>query len=793
MTSIAFRGLRVSLGHAHAHVDDLRGVDTAHALAEATAPTDGPPAAPPSFAPSLIVGGFVDEEYSNLKREQLRAASELWRVRARMRALEQRVLPPASLPGADLLARGHERCWCLCSRLESLHSLPSDMGEQATTLRDLAVAASLSALRAASNRAPLPWPPGASAAEDEALWAEVGTPLLSEPCSRNDQGAKGNLEMDTPATIFSDLADWRCWLLSVRHPPSGRTVVVAAALRKPLPPQPPGVQRLAFVALGQGGAHEGGGGGAAARLEARLRSEVLMALDRWRPSVQMAKPQPRRALVEACEDLAFSSEYARRVLPLRPSVTPLVQQATDAVVLIAKAAKEPDGRELRDRVHGAVGRMVESLRRAAALRPEGASRWRHRLSSQLALELTARPELADARELMPLSKPSEKMAALRSAALTVLEGFGPAADRRQKPAELVAVEAFAEGRKKAGGSARLRTAALEVISLFGGPEGRRAKSAEVVAVEAFEEARRRGVEQDAALEQAAGAAAAAMRRWEANAASAAEVEAKAAAEAEAVEQAAAARATAPAEAANGDGLKTLLRLHAHPNCAGSVRRVLGDVLDFLLHLTPAEELLPAGHKGAAIDVRSVIDGGVADVERCLEPLQSGAGLAANADVICATHATAGTASTLTSIAETAAEEAATPTAEGAFAFSADTYGGPLSYLCNVELLGNMLREGYIERRLGSTAQYARLLTALIEGCIGRQSPPFLLRVLAEGAWACARTARVRAGARLGHDAGLEAAERKLAVLGPAAVDMLRADLTAVAEAAEEEEGRRQRK
>ena len=40
---------------------------------------------------------------------------------------------------------------------------------------------------------------------------------------------------------------------------------------------------------------------------------------------------------------------------------------------------------------------------------------------------------------------------------------------------------------------------------------------------------------------------------------------------------------------------------------------------------------------------------------------------------------------------------------------------------------------------------------------------------------------------------MEAAERKLAVLGPAAVDMLRADLTAVAEAAEEEEGRRQRK
>ena len=80
------------------------------------------------------------------------------------------------------------------------------------------------------------------------------------------------------------------------------------------------------------------------------------------------------------------------------------------------------------------------------------------------------------------------------------------------------------------------------------------------------------------------------------------------------------------------------------------------------------------------------------------------------------------------------------------------------------------------------------LAALLEGCslpeAGRpRPPPFLLRALAECAWACVSAARVRAGSR---SVGLEAAERRLAVLGPAALEGLRADLAAAIESMPED-------
>ena len=55
-------------------------------------------------------------------------------------------------------------------------------------------------------------------------------------------------------------------------------------------------------------------------------------------------------------------------------------------------------------------------------------------------------------------------------------------------------------------------------------------------------------------------------------------------------------------------------------------------------------------------------------------------------------------------------------------------------------------------------------------------PPFLRRLLAESAWSCVVQAKVRDGARLGHDVKLDEVERKLSLLGPAALDALRKDL-----------------
>ena len=141
-----------------------------------------------------------------------------------------------------------------------------------------------------------------------------------------------------PRGVFSvgDGAAWRCWMLVLHHVRSQRIVAVVTALRKQLPPQAAGVQRLAFVALGTVIGKEAD---AAQQLEGRLCVSALRALGRWKAD-KPPPPLPRMHLVAQCEALNFTYEFARRVLPLRPSCAPLIAQACDAIIDIARAACE---------------------------------------------------------------------------------------------------------------------------------------------------------------------------------------------------------------------------------------------------------------------------------------------------------------------------------------------------------------------------------------------------------------------------------------------------------------------
>jgi hypothetical protein len=56
----------------------------------------------------------------------------------------------------------------------------------------------------------------------------------------------------------------------------------------------------------------------------RLRSSTLAALRSW--TAPLVPPQPRQALVAACESLAWTPELCRLMLPLRPSCYPLLAQ-----------------------------------------------------------------------------------------------------------------------------------------------------------------------------------------------------------------------------------------------------------------------------------------------------------------------------------------------------------------------------------------------------------------------------------------------------------------------------------
>ena len=684
-----FRGLRVALAHGRfgTHEDDLRGVRAA--LAESMAPADNHirNVPEPHFTPSLIVGDHCTSAYCDAKQAQLALAAELWRTRHSIAALEgaAKTLHQPAPEVSSSMASAQDRCWALATPPESPPSVLPPEWEQDESLCDMAAAAAIAALRTPTNEALLPWPPPRACQEDEVLWHELDEPLRSEACAREaDTGRRHDLA--------ADAAVWRSWLLVMRHAPSARTVAVVAAVRKMMPPQAPAVQRLAFVAIGRGGA--AAGDDASVRLEQRLCVAVRAALSRWRPDLP-TPPQPRRELVAQCEALSLTAEYACRLLPLRPSCQPLLAQACDAVIDIAHAAREPDGGDVRTRVLAAQERLCEALRRAAALRQGRATRWRHRLSARLAMELSVRPELR-AEQLLP----------------------PPSVD-------------------------------------------------------------------------ANGAMAAA----------------------------------ADDEEAIGPGLRSLIRLHARPEVCGAARRALGDVLDYLLHLTPAEALhtdhadheadadaadgLEGGAADAAIGaihdepLRRAVRGRSADVDACLEPLVGGAGLGAHADVIACVHATAGAPARLGPITwdetavrtdddttRTAHHPSAAPTAgvEGGGgvqggrdeAFSVAYAGGSgVGYVCNLELLSLMLREGYVERRVGGGC-YARTLCAFLDSATmaSVEAPPYMLRVLAEGAWGCVRTAQARDGARLGDDAR---AERRLALLGPGSLKELRADLVATFE------------
>ena len=901
MTAVSFRGVRVALGEGlrGAYVDDLRDPGSRAALREALADGSAPASESglPLLLPELIVGDHVTTGYKDLKEEQRHLASELWRTRGRIRALEAQqaaeVAAAASATAADnevafpaavtSAPTSNTRFWSLVAPLEPLVLLPPEC-EQEAHLRDLGAGAAVAALdqalrhsttgASAASSEPLLWPPRRRCtAEHERLWSEVEQPpLRSESYQRRagrDAAVASSIASASPLQLSRDTCVWSCWLAAWHHPPSGRVVASVAALRKPLPPLRGGVQRLCFVALGGGGIGERGEAAVSA-IAQRLLDAAAEALEAWRSSPP-PPPQPRRDLVARCEELCFPIEYARRVLPLRPSVQPLLTTAADAVVEIAQCGALSDGAVIRARVSAARSRLTEALARASALQPaRQAAMWRHRLSLRLASELALRSELVDGSDmLLPWPAPSaSRTAALRAAALHIISGFGEATRRWPKQKEAAAAEAGSrEATKRTGASRlpRLRAAALEVISFFGGAdEGRRPRAAELVALEAFEEARRRGAAREAAILRAAEAAAEADAA-EARAAEMAEAEAAKARVAEArarvgpkeaaqaAEEAAdeerpptriaKAATTGQEEARNNGGVKNgeggpgpghavalsglvaLIRLYAHPRCGGGARRALGDVLDYLLHITPTERL----HQDREPDgwgdwgCGQELSTGHPNAERgaaCLEPIAGvGAGLGAYADVIASLHKTSNRPARLGSIPLTTAEEQSLATAAVALskraAYRADDagyvapYGGgddnlidvphAHAYACNLDVLCLMLREGYVEKRVGAEV-YPRLLLAFLDGQLGEddesrrrrrrtkgrldekdddEQPDFLLRVLAEAATKVISRAHVRAGARQGHDVRLTAAQKRLQpLLGPAAMEALRADLVA---------------
>jgi hypothetical protein len=307
----------------------------------------------------------------------------------------------------------------------------------------------------------------------------------------------------------------------------------------------------------------------------------------------------------------------------------------------------------------------------------------------------------------------------------------------------------------------------------------------------------------------------------------------------------------------------LLRLHADPSCCGAARRALGEVLDYLLHLTPRDELRAArgragGGPSSARDrgthpqrgsatgtttttagvgataaaaaaaaacspcgarddltserLRRAAEGDAADVDESLEPLcADGVGLAAHADVICMLHRAAGLTARVGPIPALSAAHSAlaaavsgraerlgrakgeAPTSRHSLDETLPGSGvGAYEYVCNMDVLCLMLQTGYVRRRVGSAASYARLLLAMLQGhadgaaAAGASAdppgaiasePPFMLRVLADAAWRCVRTAKVRAGARDGSDSWLAEAEAQMGLLGPSTIRDLLAELT----------------
>ena len=429
----SFRGMRVSDSSLLTYVDDLRTC-----CSELANVRDGlsSGAVTPRFIPELIVAPFADASYAENKRYQVQLAGELWRVRRRIRALDEASAKVATLPEAPAPAIKN---WFSSTALAVPRDLPPPW-EQRAVVREMALRAAVEALQAT----------GASSAQGEARAprdeADL-TVLLSEMYSRkHDGGGATTVHGFTPVFtgIALDDATYTCWLIVVQHALSRRIAAVLVALRKRRPPHPESLERLAFACIGS---HVPLGASAETAEGVRLRVAVLEAFEAWRaPS---SPPEPRRLLVARCESLAWPFELCKAALPLRPSCHAVLVQAGDAVVELAVAALLADSAPLRAHVGEALGRLHEALARAAALHAhDGANvgeweplTWRHRLSTRLAFELSQRAELLalPMPALLPLGEAARK---LGSAAKQLIDGFG-GGGRRAKAAEVVAVEAFA--------------------------------------------------------------------------------------------------------------------------------------------------------------------------------------------------------------------------------------------------------------------------------------------------------------------------------------------------------------
>jgi hypothetical protein len=431
----SFRGMRVSDSSLLTYVDDLRTC-----CSELANVRDGlsSGAVTPRFIPELIVAPFADASYAENKRYQVQLAGELWRVRRRIRALDEVCEePPAPLPApAPAIIN-----WFTSTTLAVSRDLPPPW-EQRAVVREMALRAAVEALQAT----------GASSAQGEARAprdeADL-TVLLSEEYSRAyDGGGATTVHGFTPVFtgIAPDDATYTCWLVVTQHALSRRIAAVLVALRKRRPPHLESLERLAFACIGS---HVPLGASAETAEGMRLRVAVLEAFEAWRaPSTP---PEPRRLLVARCESLAWPFELCKAALPLRPSCHAVLVQAGDAVVELAVAALLADSAPLRAHVGEALGRLHEALARAAALHAhDGANvgeleplTWRHRLSTRLAFELSQRAELL----ALPMPAPlplGEAARKLGSAAKQLIDGFG-GAGRRAKAAVVVAVEAFCGG------------------------------------------------------------------------------------------------------------------------------------------------------------------------------------------------------------------------------------------------------------------------------------------------------------------------------------------------------------
>lgn len=147
----SFRGMRVSDSSLLTYVDDLR-----NCCSELANVHDGHSsgAVTPRFIPELIVAPFADASYAENKRYQVQLAGELWRVRRRIRALDEARAEVATLPEAPAPAIKN---WFSSTALAVPRDLPPPW-EQRAVVREMALRAAVEALQAT----------GASSAHGEA-------------------------------------------------------------------------------------------------------------------------------------------------------------------------------------------------------------------------------------------------------------------------------------------------------------------------------------------------------------------------------------------------------------------------------------------------------------------------------------------------------------------------------------------------------------------------------------------------------------------------------------------------